>query len=225
MGTPPIEEVDNRTVIDLIRALADREQLRFASCLDIGCGRSRYDRWFNNFPYATGPRRYIGLDTDPAIVQELNDEGVDARNPAADAGECRSDLVLCIEVLEHVSADNAIAFLEFAKRQTGKVLALTTPDFEYWEGRKQRPEYKECRWIPDHLPSFNPQNSGDPHVHRHAVTPTLVREYFARVFDADEWRYRVYRAWPWLLRDLSIGVDFTFYFKVFALAWRVDDRP
>lgn len=214
-----IAEVDDRRIHRLIRDLAREQDLRFASCLDVGCGRSRYDRWFDKFQYSKEPRRYIGLDDDPLIREELTAEGVDIRSSAG-AGACASDLTLAVEVIEHVLPEDSADFFAFLAASTRKAMALTTPNFEYWHGSnfRQVPDYRECRWVPDHAPIWNP--GGGPHTHKHWMTAEHVDELLRGAFPSGEWEHQVFRAWPWVLRDVSVNREFRLHFKLFALVWR-----
>ena len=202
----------------VLRDLARTEDLWFDSCLDVGCGRTRYDRWFERFERNTAPARYVGLETDGEIIDQLVAEGVDVRHAIDAPGDCRSDLTLCIEVVEHVLPEDTPAFFEFVAANTEKAMMLTTPNFEYWNGTRALPDYRECRWIPDHLPSFDPR--GGPHHHKQAMTPESVRDYLTAAFRPPEWEVRVYRAWPWRLEDEVSRRSFQLYFKIFATAWR-----
>ena len=202
----------------VLQGFSRTHDLRYSSCLDIGCGRSRYDRWFERFDRAVAPHRYIGLETDPEIIEELRAQGVDVRHANDEPGECRSELTLCIEVIEHVLPAETPAFLDFVAANTETAMMLTTPNFEYWEGKKPKPEYRECRWIPDHLPTFNP--AGGPHHHKQAMTPENLSAYLAVAFPEPEWNFEVFRAWPWRLEDITTGESFLLYFKLFAIAWR-----
>ncbi len=210
-----------RRIHKVVNEFSRARKLTFESCLDVGCGRSRHDRWFERFPARRPPGRYIGLETDPKIIDELQREGVDARHAIDDPGECDSDLVLCVEVIEHLLPEETPDFLSFVAENTTKLLALTTPNFEYWNGLRQKPEYRECRWIPDHFPFFNP--AGGPHAHKQAMTPHHLHAYFTHAFPAPEWEFRVFRAWPWRLEDQVTHQAFVLYFKLFGLAWRMDE--
>ncbi|MEA2310436.1 MAG: hypothetical protein QOE28_404 [Solirubrobacteraceae bacterium] len=218
MTQTTIGHLDERRMHGVLQRFAREHELSFGSCLDIGCGRSRYDRWFDRFDRAEEPRRYIGLETDEVIIEELQREGVDVRHALDAPGDCRSDLTLCIEVIEHLKPSETPGFLSFVEKNTERVMMLTTPNFEYWEGKRPRPEYRECRWIPDHLPTFNP--AGGPHHHKQAMTPQNLSDYLATAFPAPEWSFEVFRAWPWRLEDLTTSEAFHLYFKLYAIAWR-----
>lgn len=207
-----------RTIHASVRDLAREQDIWLDSCLDIGCGRSRYDRWFERFERNPGPGHYIGLETDPLIIDELQADGVDVRHALDGPGDCASDLTLALEVIEHILPDDTPDFMKFIAENTRKLLALTTPNFEYWNGTIPRPEYRECRWIPDHMPTFKP--TGGPHHHKQAMTPENLQGYLSAAFPAREWDTRVFRAWPWRLEDQVTGEAWELYFKLFAVAWR-----
>jgi SAM-dependent methyltransferase len=207
-----------RSAQRLIRDVADQQALTFQSCLDVGCGTANWHRWFTGFAYARAPHRYIGLETDEEMVDAARARGLDVRNPERDPGDCVSDVTLCIEVIEHVLPEASADFFRFVAANTRKAVLLTTPNFEYWSGLRQKPEYTECRWIPDHLPFFNPK--GGPHAHKQAMTPENLTGYLADAFDPEAWDFRVFRAWPWRLNDLTTDASFELYFKLFAAVWR-----
>jgi hypothetical protein len=213
-----VGELRERNAQRLIRDVATERRLSFGSCLDMGCGTAKWQQWFERFSHAEPPHRYIGLETDPQMVADGRARGLDIRNPDEDPGECASDLTLCIEVVEHLLPEDSADFFAFAAANTRKALVLTTPNFEYWDGKRPRPEYAECRWIPDHLPYLNPR--GGPHHHKQAMTADLLTGYLEAAFDAATWDFRVYRAWPWRLHDLTTDATFELWFKLFAVAWR-----
>lgn len=215
-----VGQLAERQIHGVINKFSQDRGLTFESCLDVGCGRSRYDRWFERLAARRSPGRYIGLDTDPQIIDELRGEGVDARHALRGPGRCDSDLVLCVEVVEHLLPEETPEFFNFVAENTTKLVALTTPNFEYWNGLRQKPEYRECRWVPDHFLFFDP--AGGPHDHKQAMTPHNLSAYFTQAFPAPDWDFRVFRAWPWRLEDLVTNEVFTLYFKLFGLAWRTD---
>lgn len=217
-ATPDVGSLRERTIHALVRDVAREHDIWFDSCLDIGCGRSRYDKWFERFERNTRMGHYIGLESDPLIMEELQADGVDVRHAPGEHGDYGSDLTLALEVIEHILPDDTPEFMQFIAENTRKCLVLTTPNFEYWNGDKPRPEYRECRWIPDHMPIFKP--AGGPHHHKQAMTPENLREYLGEAFSAPEWETRVFRAWPWRLEDQVTGQAFELYFKLFAVARR-----
>ena len=218
-GNVPTEQFDairERRIHGVLRDFARDRDLWFDSCLDVGCGRSRYDQWFARFERSREGGRYTGVESDRLIIEELTAEGVDVRD-ADDPGDCVSDLSLCVEVIEHLLPDETPDFLRFVAQNTRKLMALTTPNFEYWNGVRPIPEYRECRWIPDHLPTFDPR--GGPHHHKQAMTPANLHAYLVEAFPPPDWEVTVLRAWPWRLHDEVTDRAFHLYFKLFALAW------
>jgi hypothetical protein len=214
-----ILETTSRNIKPMLRDRATELGIEFESCLDVGCGRSRHDRWFQKFSPSGGSMSYIGLETDPVIVSELLAEGVDVRNPdEAPVTDCESDLTLCIEVVEHLTPQETPGFMEFVAANTRKMMVLTTPNFEYWPGLRPGPDLRELRFVPDHFKGFNPR--GGPHAHKQEMTPQSLSRYLADAFPDDEWDVDVYRAWPWRLEDLSVGRTFEVYFKLFAMVTR-----
>lgn len=213
----------DRSIIPLVMTLAEATGRRFGSCLDVGCGRIRRDQWFLKETNSAPPRTYVALDTDQLIVDELRGVGLDCRNPATEPWpDQRFDLVLALEVLEHLQPEEAPGFLAMVRDHANGIVALTCPNFEHFTGRQPSEDQRECRWIPDHLVNFSAGKAGasDPHRHRFAVTEPVLSALFDDAFPSPEWETRVYRAWPWDLTDRSTGVTFERWFKLFALAWR-----
>lgn len=210
--------LNDRTIHRLIRDFSRDNNLHYKSCLDVGCGRAQYYPWIQQVEFMDEPRKYIGIESDRDIINKHHENGLDVRHPD-DAGECKSDLSLCLEVIEHLRPDETKGFLEFVRNNTNKLVAFTTPNFEYWNGQRQVDEYKECRWIPDHFSYFRP-DSLDPHDHKQAMTPENMDDYFSVAFPSDEWDYEIFRSWPWVMEDQTNGEKFELYFKLFAIAWR-----
>ena len=83
--------------------------------LDVGCGEKPY------LPYFDGASEYVGVDVDESAHADL--VGAVERLPLADAS---FDLVLCIQVLEHVDDPaRAVRELHRVVRPGGRVLVAT----------------------------------------------------------------------------------------------------
>lgn len=210
--------LDDRTIHRLIRDFSKQNNIRCNSCLDVGCGNAKYQGWIQKVEFMDEPKKYIGIDGDQTLIDKHQENGLDIRHHE-NSGECRSDLTLCLEVIEHLRPEETKGFLEFVRNNTNKIIAFTTPNFEYWNGTRQIDEYKECRWIPDHFAYFRP-DSTNPHDHKQAMTPKILEQYLKETFPAKEWGYQVFRAWPWTMEDKTNGDKFELYFKIFALVWR-----
>jgi len=48
------------------------------------------------------------------------------------------------------------------------------------------------------------------------TTPANVLAYLQQAFPSSS-KIQVYRAWPWLFRDLTQQIEWTIYFKIFAI--------
>jgi SAM-dependent methyltransferase len=231
-GDDGIVALNAKGVPSLIKAFCRDNSLYLASCLDIGCGRARKDRWFNRFYYSIEPRAYTGVETDPEILDELRDEGVDVRVPE-DVREGRWDLCLALEVIEHVHQKGTSELLTLIRDRTEVVCAFTTPNIEYWEiggtGRDNRnvlrlrpkDSVEDLRLIPDHVHQYDP-GSGNPHTHKQLFTPESLRAVLSETFPMQEWGLSICRAWPWDIVDGVTGQKFKIFYKLFALAWRRD---
>lgn len=221
-GADELPVLHDRNIARLARDLSRDLDLFHASCLDIGCGRSRYDQWYARSERAVSPREYLGVDADPAVLAELREAGVSVCEPGV-VDERPFDLVLALEILEHLDRDAVDEFLDFVRDHTGQLAIFTTPNGEYWDTGRWSPHALAagCRWLPDHITHFDP-TSTDPHVHKHLFSPDELREALVRAFPPPSWAVAVYRAWPWRIEDLANDTSYTLSFKIFAAAWRVD---
>jgi 2-polyprenyl-3-methyl-5-hydroxy-6-metoxy-1,4-benzoquinol methylase len=133
-----------------------------ANCLDLGCGDGRTSGvWLTR-----NGRKYTGVDVSEEGVGLARSIGLDARTieDAAslpfDSGTF--DVVICIEVLEHLFTPH-LAAKECARvvKPSGILLA-TTPNVAYWRRRLDMALFG--RWHPDgdHLSVEQPWR--DPHI-------------------------------------------------------------
>lgn len=212
IGRWPSDRVDG-LIVDTLRTQA----IELGSCLDVGCGRNPIKAWFDKIATGSAPH-YLGVDSDRSILDDLAAMGVDAIHPSDMAADASSDLVIAKEVLEHLPTDETTGFLEFCASHTGKLFVLTTPNFEYWPNLKA--EDRRLRWVPDHFRDYKPK-SADPHHHKQAVTPARLDADLRRAFPEPVWDVRVFRAWPWQIRDQARDREWTLWFKIFAVAVRV----
>jgi len=213
-----LEKTTDRNIFPLLeRGLLERK-ISLNSCLDVGCGMNPLDEWFRkNAASADAP--YHAIDAHPAVREGLAQRGINAMTPWDVPADFKSDLVIAAEVIEHVPQNEIAAFVTSLEKWTGKVLALTCPNFEDFDASKKLARNKEIRFVPDHLTGFN-SNSTDPSFHKTETTPGLLLSALQQGFPAPEWNVTVYKAWPWLLSDIPAGRSYLIYFKLFALAWR-----
>ncbi|WP_157069686.1 hypothetical protein [Sandaracinus amylolyticus] len=203
----------------LVRDHCVAHELRFDSCLDIGCGRTRLDKWVGKSELFDAPRRYVGLELDDAIRSALIAEDVDVRHPFSPEGKsAEGDIGVALEIVEHLEAADTIPFLSEYLRRTHKLFVLSTPNCEYWTGRRAAVGYEHLRFLPDHYPDQLASRSS-PHSHKQAFTPETLADAIASSLPGSHWRYRVYRAWPWTITDMTRPVTYPLYFKLFALVW------
>jgi methionine biosynthesis protein MetW len=140
-------------------------------CLDVGCGSG------NSYAAELANRAasWVGVDVSENAVAVARAAGLDAR-VIADAAELpfpdqSFDLVLCIEVLEHLfSPDGAAAEIHRVLRPGGR-LVCSTPNVGYW---RLRANMLFGLWNPlgDELSIEQPWR--DPHI-RFFTPKTLTR--------------------------------------------------
>jgi hypothetical protein len=214
--TNHIFETNYYKIQPLIQSHAVAENVNFASCLDVGSNIRHQASWFGKFSRSIEPKQYIAADIDEPILKQLKELGIDAVNPLTSDRNLNSDLVMALEVVEHLEEKNNHDFFSFLQKNTKKMLACTTPNFEYWENLKPLEDYKELRWVPDHFKDFKP-SSADPHTHKQAFTPESLLLTLEKYFNSEEWKISVYRAWPWEIKDCSRDRSYKVFFKIFAI--------
>lgn len=227
-----VSAVNAKQIPALVKRFAIDNDVCFGSCVDIGGGRARKDLWFQKFSHSVEPKDYTCIETDETIVEELRAQDVDVRHPE-DVGDEKWDLSLALEVIEHVGESETGDLLEFVRSHTRTLVALTTPNVEYWTldgtGGDNRNVLRlradsnsdGLRFIPDHAHQYDPE-SLSPHTHKQLFTPGSLRNVLDATFKEDYWGVRVYRAWPWEITDLASDATYMIYFKLFALVWRKD---
>lgn len=139
-------------------------------CLDVGCGQGG--------SYAIALRRrgvsYVGVDVSGEAVGAARASGLDAQviSDAADLpfDDGTFDLVLCVEVLEHLFAPHAAAAEIRRVLRPGGRLVASTPNVAYW---RLRANLLFGVWNPigDELSLEQPWR--DPHIR--FFTPTTLK--------------------------------------------------
>jgi hypothetical protein len=211
---------EERSVLPMLREHCRQSKLQLESCLDIGCGSTRFDQWVAVAPEISEPRRYVGLEIDDKIRTRLLAEGLDVRHPFTDEGTAADgDLGVALEIIEHLTEEETLPFLREYLARTRKLFVLSTPNCEYWSGPRGSEGYEHLHYMPDHFLDLHAAPSS-PHSHKQAFTPQMLSDVMAGSLPDPSWRYRVYRAWPWSLTDLTRPVTYKLYYKLFALAWR-----
>ena len=223
-----IGQIPVQKIIPVVSALCDAYDLRFDSLLDVGCWIRPQADWFMKFRRADEPKRYIGMDVDTEAQAALEARGLLYVSSFSAPFDVSSDLVMALEVIEHLTPTASVPFLRSCAKVTNQMFALTTPNFVYWKNFRAKKEYSALRWIPDHATDFNPRST-NPHAHKQEMSAGLLIQYMREAFPSPEWQTAVFEAWPWKLQDLSKDeVEYTLYFKVFAIALRsklVTERP
>lgn len=214
-----IHHFDRRDVLPLVRKHCAKNAVELSSVLDIGCGRTRLDGWVAKAPSIAPPKRYIGLEIDDEIRAELVAEGLDVRHPFTPEGKsCDGDLGVALEIIEHLEPEDTVPFLSEYLARTRKLFVLSTPNCEYWKGRRGAAGHELLHFLPDHYTDqLLPRSS--PHSHKQAFTPAMLAKAMQDSLPSSRWRFRVYRAWPWTITDHTRPISYSIYYKLFALAW------
>jgi len=109
----PLENLGNYNVKEIPAVMEFIEQnggkLEGATVIDIGCGQGAY----TNACYARGVGNYIGLDVTDELFPELRKRFPDYKFCMADVTDglwvgFTADVVMCIDVLEHVTRYDAL---------------------------------------------------------------------------------------------------------------------
>jgi SAM-dependent methyltransferase len=150
-----------------VLALLEPHATPSTHCLDVGCGNGRAaGAWLK-------PRvaSYIGVDVSSVAVEEARSLGLDAR-VIEDATKLpfddeSFDLVVCVEVLEHLLRPDHAATEMLRVLKPGGVLVATVPNAVFW---RRRLDAVVGRWHPlgDELSLDQPWR--DPHLR--FFTPT-----------------------------------------------------
>jgi methionine biosynthesis protein MetW len=142
-----------------------------ARCLDLGCGDGRTAGiWVSK--YAAG---YIGVDISQTAVNDACALGLDARRiddvNVLPFGEGEFDVVICVEVLEHLFEPQRAAAEALRVLRPGGVFLITVPNIGYWRRRLELSLL--ARWNPvgDNLSTREPWR--DPHIR--FFTPKILR--------------------------------------------------
>lgn len=113
---------------DMLQALLRRGGRRFKSALDVGCGTGANLLALRPFADSVS-----GLDPDQAAIEIARGKGYDALLPLSVTeltATSRHDLVVCMDVLEHVDDRQAVARLA-GSLEPGGVLIVTVPAHAY----------------------------------------------------------------------------------------------
>jgi len=100
---------------------------RSASVLDIGCGPGQFAEMLND----RGIASYLGLDISEEAIRMARDRLPQFEVAASDAlcdpmvAQSKADVIVCMEVLEHIDED--LALIE--RFPSGRQVVLTVPNF------------------------------------------------------------------------------------------------
>ena len=210
-------DIETHKLPPLLQQHAKAINARFRSLADVGSSNRPAVEWFRQWQLSEEPHDYTAIDVDDSKLSELRARGLKTSNSLEDIDQ--HDLTIAKEVIEHIPADDSIEFLIKCEAKTGILFGLTTPNFEYWKNKRPAGEYKEMRFVPDHMKALKP-GSANPHHHQQEMTKDSLTNYMQAAFPAPKWETFVYRAWPWNLQDLARGSEYKIYFKLMAIARR-----
>jgi SAM-dependent methyltransferase len=153
-----------------------------SDCLDVGCGDGRTSGlWLREHAGS-----YVGVDVSATAVQQAAALGLDARliDDAADLpfGDASFDVVLCLEVLEHLFAPHDAAREMLRVLRPGGALLATVPNAAYWRRRLDLFFLGRVNPLGDALSVREPWR--DPHIrffNRSTFRRMLVQAGFAEV--------------------------------------------
>lgn len=205
--------LDYHKVLPLVKAYCHEFHVSLDSALDIGCGLNPNDQWFKKFEYSTNDALFAAVEPDERIRQRLKDRDITFYPSLTDVNR-RFKLCILTEVLEHIPLEKCGSFLQELEKTIDGIAVISVPNYEHWPTSDLSEHNKQCRWWPDFAP-IKP-HSASYHDHKHATTPESVLSLLSNTFSADQYEVRVYRAWPWMIHDLSRNIEFKHYFKVFA---------
>jgi hypothetical protein len=212
-----LRETQETRLLSLVQQALESRDIYIDSLLDVGFGNRPLDQWLVRQKRTEAPRRYVGIDQDPKVVEALA-----ARNVLAFSGfnapfDLTSDLVIAADVLEYVAPSSAMSLLKKCASLTTKVFALSTLNAKQWSRTGVKRDFPKLRFLPDVvLQCYRPDE--DPARIRNIVDAQRVYEMMREAFDDSEWDIEVYEAWPWEIRDLTGDAEFKCHLKTFALA-------
>ncbi|HRQ56054.1 MAG TPA: methyltransferase domain-containing protein [Azoarcus taiwanensis] len=148
------------------------------SCLDVGCGEGRYLRMLSGLC-----SRMVGIDENPDQIGALRREGFEVFH-SSEFIPGKYDLILVSHVVEHLSAQELVGFMEKyvpMLQEQGRLIVITPfPGIRFWHD-----------WT--HVRPYTPQSLGmlfgilgGPAAYRAKVAMELEDIWFFR----DCWRIR-----------------------------------
>lgn len=172
----------------VVRGLLDRyfrtlrgivEPLKPAKILDVGCGEGVTAARLGEMPFAFD---YLGIDLDGNAVEHARTtvSGREFRQGSIFEIEERADLVVCLEVIEHL-ADPDAAFARLRKAAISHCVVSVPWEPWFRLGNLARGKYLgRLGNHPEHIQAFSPRSIGDA-MARH-FGPTTVTTSFPWVF-------------------------------------------
>jgi SAM-dependent methyltransferase len=125
-----------RPISDRLHALLATHLPEDGRCLDVGCGDGRsIGLWLRDHV-----GRYVGVDVSETAAAHARGLGLDARQvpDAAELpfGDGEFDVVVCLEVLEHLFAPHRAAGEALRVLRPGGTYFATVPNVAYWRWRR-----------------------------------------------------------------------------------------
>ena len=198
-------ELEEKKIISLLRGLP-----RSARVLDVGCG----DGCFLDLLSRTGFKDIRGIDAGASMVERCLDRNISARHMALEdiPGEEEYDLILLIEVLEHL--DNPRRSIRKVKEllSEGGNLLLAVPVCDSLLKRYHRLRYGVGKFV---------QVRDWDDTHLHAFSMREIRELLSGLSFRIAKSVHVSNPFPWAAR--YGGVEIGEFFQRFSLGGRFGD--
>ena len=205
-GYNPVRDLPS-AVQEVLASLVDVH----TACLDVGCGDGRTEgRWLSQRAGS-----YVGVDISHVAVDTARSLGLDARviDDASSLPFASNsfDLVVCLEVLEHMLEPLQAAQEISRVLKPGGVLVASVPNLVYWQ---RRLELLMGIWNPLGDDQSISQPWRDPHIRFFSpasLGAMLGRAGFTEVavgaHDGTAWTMTI----PWLRRVRGLGLVQPFY--------------
>lgn len=159
---------------NLIHGLLTKYSPHFESILDVGCGTGTI---LESFP---GKRR-VGIETNPTAIKYASSKGL-VTHPDVQSVEGTFDVVLLMDVLEHVPDD--VSFLKnvLKKVSAGGIAIITVPAFQWlWSAHDEQVHHVRrysYGTLADLITNANATNMYTSYWNASFFLPSLVKKKF-----------------------------------------------